>query len=159
MNYAISLCEVESSYLAAVQATVTHQTLGATIMQILGSNKVYKFIKQAGLEKAGHNVIVYKNDQQKVLGNFTKEFVIEVGVQVAAPFEGDGVVICSSTPQGQAVTTLHIGPYDRLGQAHTAIMDWAKANHQPLTGRNWEVYGDWEEDPNKLTTQVFYLLN
>ena len=158
MDYAVSICEVKASYLAVVQATVTHQNLGATIRQILASNKVYWFIKQAGLEKIGHNVIVYKNDLQKASGNLATEFVVEVGVQVGQHFESDSEVICSSMPQGNAVTTLHTGPYNRLGQAHTAIMEWAKVQHYPLTGRSWEVYGDWHEDPNELTTEVFYLL-
>lgn len=158
MNYDINLGEAQPSYLAVVRATVTHQTLGATIRQILGSNRVYTFIKQAGLEKAGHNVMVYKNDQQRVLENGLKEFEIEVGVQVARPFEGDGQVICSSTPEGRVATTIHTGAYDRLGQAHTAIMEWAKAQRLSLTGRSWEIYGDWHEDPNQITTQVFYLL-
>ena len=153
MDYAISLCDVESSYLAAVQANVTHQNLTVTIRQILTSNKVYAFIKQAGVKKFGHNVIMYKNDQQK-----EAVFVIEVGVQVAAFFEGDGQVICSATPHGKAATTVHIGPYDQLGKAHAAIMEWTKANHYAISGRSWEVYGDWQADPNQLTTQVFYLL-
>jgi effector-binding domain-containing protein len=154
MDYAISISKVEVTHLAAVQATVTHQTLGITIRQILASNKVYTSIKQANIKKFGHNVIVYKTDQQKA-----GEFVLEVGVQVATPFESDGgEVICSSTPSGKAITTTHIGPYDQLGKAHDAIMEWAKANNCAITGRNWEVYGDWEADPNQLTTQVFYLL-
>lgn len=158
MNYTVTLCQVESSYLTAVRATVNRQNLGATIRQILNSNAVYQFIRQAGIEKVGHNVIVYRNDQQESFGNLPKEFVIEVGVQVAGSFEGNGELVCSSTPQGRAATTLHTGPYDRLGQAHTAIMDWAKKQGQPLTGLSWEVYGDWQEDSNKLTTEVFYLL-
>ncbi len=158
MNYAIGLCQVESSHLAVVRATVTHQNLGATIRQILAGSQVYQFIKQAGIQKTGHNVILYRNDQQKVLGNGQKEFVIEVGVQVEGPFEGSGQVVCSLTPQGNVATTLHTGPYDHLGQAHTAIMNWAKEQGLPLTGFSWEVYGDWQEDPNKLTTEVFYLL-
>lgn len=155
MEYAISLTEIEATYLAAVRATVTRQTLGATIRQILTANKIYPFIQSAGLQKAGHNVIVYENDRSRNSGN---EFEIEVGVQVAGPFEGNGEVICSSTPAGRAATALHTGPYDRLGQAHAAIMQWAKAQGIALTGRSWEVYGDWHADPNQLTTEVFYLL-
>lgn len=159
-KYAINLCEVQASYLAVVRATVTPQTLGPTIRQILASNQVYQFIKEAGLEKAGHNVMVYRNDHPVVEGKLTKEkeFVLEVGVQVAAPFEGNGQVVCSSTPPGRSATTLHTGPYDQLGQAHTAIMEWARAQGYPLTGLSWEIYGDWHHDPNQLTTQVFYLL-
>ncbi len=158
MNYSVDLCDVEAGYIAAVRATVTHQTLGAAIRQILTGNQVYQFIKEAGLAKAGHNVIVYKNDQTGMAGGHPAEFEIEVGVQVAGPFTGNGQVICSSTPQGRAATTLHPGPYERLGQAHTAVMNWAKAQGHLFTGRSWEIYGDWQENPNDLTTQVFYLL-
>ena len=158
MNYTISLNQVEAGTLAVVRATVTRQSLGPTIRKILTGSSVYEFIKKAGLQKAGHNVIVYKNDEVKASGTFPEEFEIEVGVQVAGPFEGDGQVICSSTPGGNTVTTLHTGPYNRLGQAHTAILDWAREQGPPLTGRSWEVYGDWHQDPNQLTTQVFYLL-
>ncbi len=158
MNYTVNIRQVEPSYLAVVRANVTRQNLAATIRQILTGNQVYQFIKQAGIQKAGHNVIIYRNDQPKVFGNRPTEFVIEVGVQVETLFEGNDQVVSSATPGGRVATTLHTGPYDRLGQAHTAIMDWARIKGYPFTGLSWEVYGDWEEDPNKLTTEVFYLL-
>ena len=156
MDYPVSLTEVKATYLAAVGATVTRQTLGATIRQILAENKIYPFIKNAGLEKAGHNVFVYKTDRVRNPGN---EFDIEIGVQVAGPFEGKGEVICSATPEGRAAMTIHTGQYDRIGQAHTAVMTWARDQGIALTSLNWEIYGDWQEDPNLLATEVFYLLN
>src|SRR5690242_6421130 len=111
MDYAVSLTEVKATYLAAVRATVTRQTLGATIRQILADNKVYRFIKSVGLEKAGHNVFVYETDR---LRNFGNECDIEIGVQVAGLFEGNGEVICSSTPEGRTAMTVHTGHYDRI---------------------------------------------
>lgn len=155
MDYAVSLTEVKATYLAAVRATVTRQTLGATIRRILAENKIYQFIKTSNLEKAGHNVFIYETDRLRNAGN---EIDIEIGVQVAGPFEGNGEVICSATPEGRAAMTVHTGHYDRIGQAHSAVMTWARAQSIALTGRNWEIYGDWQEDPNQLTTEVFYLL-
>jgi effector-binding domain-containing protein len=84
--------------------------------------------------------------------------VIEVGVQVPGPFEGDGRVVCSATPGGTAARALHVGPYDKLGDAHDAVRLWCRKNNHPIAGPNWEVYGDWNEDPNQLETEVFYLL-
>lgn len=158
MKYDVSLTQVESQYLAVVRATVNRQNLGATIREILTKSEIYTFIKNAGVEKAGHNVMVYHNDQNKPLGSQVNEFVLEVGVQVAGAFEGNGQVNCSSTPQGTVATTLHIGPYYQLGLAHDAVQDWSKANHYSLTGLSWEVYGDWNKDPNKMTTEVCYLV-
>jgi effector-binding domain-containing protein len=40
----------------------------------------------------------------------------------------DGEVIRAETPAGLIATAAHIGPYDRLGQAHEAIREWCKAN-------------------------------
>jgi len=49
-------------------------------------------------------------------------------------------------------------PHHQLGGAHDAVQVWCRANNHPITGLSWEVYGDWEEDPQKLQTEVFYLL-
>jgi effector-binding domain-containing protein len=159
MEYTVKLGQVNHSYLAAIRTTANNQNLSAKIREILTASEVYKFIKDEGLEKTGHNLIIYYRDaENKTVPNHIREFVIEVGVQVARPFKGDDRVICSTTPQGTVATVLHTGPYDRLGKAHIAILNWCKENDHSVTGLNWEIYGDWEEDPNKLLTEVFYLL-
>ena len=43
---------------------------------------------------------------------------IDFGVQVARPFERQGDVRCIETPTGEVARTVHVGPYDRLGDAH-----------------------------------------
>jgi effector-binding domain-containing protein len=67
-------------------------------------------------------------------------------------------VVASVLPAGQAATTVHRGPYDRLGDAHRAIRTWCAKNGHDLAGPRWEVYGDWRDDPADLETEVFYLL-
>jgi hypothetical protein len=32
------------------------------------------------------------------------------------------------------------------------------AGHNAIAGPNWEIYGDWTENPEELTTEVCYLL-
>src|SRR5262249_28162531 len=70
---------------------------------------------------------------------------------------GDGVV-CSSTPAGLVATTAHFGPYARLGEAHQAILRWCADHGYKLAGPSWEVYGHWDDDPAKLRTDIYYLL-
>jgi effector-binding domain-containing protein len=84
--------------------------------------------------------------------------VIEVGVQVPGPFDSPGPVVCSATPGGTAARAVHVGPYDRLGEAHDAIREWCKQNNHPIAGPFWEVYGHWNDNPNQLRTDVYYLL-
>jgi effector-binding domain-containing protein len=81
---------------------------------------------------------------------------------VAAPFPGCGEVVGSATPAGLVAATTHYGPYGQLGAAHEGIRRWCGQNGYTLAGPNWEVYGhwndEWNRDPTKITTDVFYLL-
>lgn len=81
------------------------------------------------------------------------------GVQVTRSFEPGDEVECVSTPEGDAATTLHCGPYDRLGEAHRAVHEWIVKNGERMGGWSWEVYGDWNSDPASLETEVIYLLH
>ena len=83
---------------------------------------------------------------------------IDFGVQVSSSFESVGDVQCVITPAGEVAQTIHVGPYDRLGDAHAAIHHWCKANQRPIGGASWEIYGHWNNDPAKLETTIRYLL-
>jgi effector-binding domain-containing protein len=83
---------------------------------------------------------------------------IDFGVQASRSFESDGDVFCAMTPAGQVATTIHVGPYAGLKLAHGAVHTWMKENARPDAGWSWEIYGDWSDDPEKLQTQIFYLL-
>jgi len=85
-----------------------------------------------------------------------------VGVEVDSPIPGYGEVVGSATPDGEVATVMHLGPYDRLHEAHGAITRWCSDHGHPLAGPNWEIYGhwrdEWNNDPGKIETQVCYLL-
>ncbi len=107
-----------------------------------------EFVRSSSLPHPGRNLALYLDD----------EIHLEVGVEVFEPFEGDERVSSSSTPAGTVATTVHMGAYDRLHEAHVAIRQWCSENGHTLAGPNWEVYGHWDDDPAKLRTDVFYLL-
>jgi effector-binding domain-containing protein len=86
------------------------------------------------------------------------EMNIECGVEVFQPFAGNDRVICSCTPAGLVATAAHIGPYNRLGEAHKAVHEWCADHGHLLAGPSWEVYGHWTDDPAQLRTDVFWLL-
>jgi effector-binding domain-containing protein len=87
------------------------------------------------------------------------EIDVECGVEISQPFQGDGRVFCSETPAGLVATTTHWGTYKNLHQAHAAIGSWCEKNGYLTALVNWEVYGHWVDDPSKLRTDVFYLLD
>jgi effector-binding domain-containing protein len=87
---------------------------------------------------------------------------VEIGVELESPFAGHGEVIGSALPAGMVATTVHLGPYQLLGNAHEAIHEWCKQQgHTPIRPC-WEIYGhwldEWNNDPSKIRTDVYYLL-
>lgn len=117
-------------------------------------DQVWAFLRKTpGLRTGGHNIFLYHHPDQ---GEST--MAVDFGVQVTRPFEQSGEVFPTETPAGRVASALHVGPYERLGDTHQAIQTWTAANKMTLAGKSWEIYGDWNEDPTKLETQVEYLL-
>ena len=147
-----------------VTETVTARPIAAVRRQVRASDissawrpaldQVWAFLRRhEGLRTEGHNVFVYHHPVWP-----GEPMNVEFGVEVIGAFEGDGEVVFTRTPAGEIATTLHVGPYDRLGEAHHAIDAWRAANGRGLGGASWEIYGDPTDDPSKLEVQVVYLL-
>jgi effector-binding domain-containing protein len=149
MTEEVRVVEVASAPLAAVRATrVDFPELGKTITASL--DKVYALLRARGVQGLGHNVVVYRMGPPP--------FDVEIGVQTPEPIAPEGEVIATATPAGRVATAVHWGAYDGLGQTHQAIHAWCSANGFRLGAFNWELYGDWSDDPAKLRTDVFYLV-
>ncbi len=110
--------------------------------------EVWEYFRANQLPRPGRHVALYLDG----------EINLEVGVEVAQPIAGDSNVVNSCTPAGPVATTEHLGPYDRLGDAHAAICRWCVEHGHTLAGPNWEVYGHGCDDPTQLRTDVYYLL-
>jgi effector-binding domain-containing protein len=133
-----------------VRRQASQQQLAKVVPDACGT--VWNVIRSQQVAGAGRHVAIYWDCQIN----------LEVGVEVAQPFAGHGEVVGSATPSGPVAATTHYGPYNRLHEAHEAILQWCSANGYKLAGPNWEVYGHWTDecnsDPSKICTDVFYLL-
>ncbi len=113
---------------------------------------VWNVIRSQQIPDAGWHVAIY----------WDGVINLEVGVELATPFAGHGEVVGSSTPAGLVATTTHYGPYGQLHLAHDAIRQWCQSNGYSAGGPNWEIYGHWQDewnrDPSRIRTDVFYLL-
>jgi effector-binding domain-containing protein len=125
-------------WVAAARGPLTGNVSSA-MLALLG--KAWDFVKKSGVKSDGQNVAIYRGG------------MIEAGPRVFEQCEG-----AVTTPSGLAAGTVHMGPYEQLGNAHAAIREWCSANGHALEGTNWEVYGHHEEDPAKRRTDVFHLL-
>jgi effector-binding domain-containing protein len=147
--YQIKIHSVPLRHLAVVRQRLRWSELGSNLIRFL--DRVYSQVRAGKIAQSGHNVFVYRDP--------TKEGVtVEVGIEVSGPFEPIDDVVHSSTPSGEVASTLHVGPYSDLGGAYDALVQWCREHNRPRATTYWEVYGDWNEDPSKLETEVFYLL-
>jgi effector-binding domain-containing protein len=86
------------------------------------------------------------------------ELVIDSGVEVAGGFTARGPVRSVGTPAGEVAAVTHYGDYADLAGAYAALRQWCVAAGRQPSGTGWEVYGDWEEDPARRRTDVYFLL-
>ena len=145
MAYDVEVVEVEARKLASVRGHAPLDNLAPTIMALM--DVVWGFIRSHNVTGTGHNVIRYDATG-----------LTEVGVEVQEDVPGGTRVVMSATPAGRAATTVHWGSYDGVKDASAAVVAWCNANGHALAGESWEVYGDWSDDPEKVRTDVFFLL-
>jgi hypothetical protein len=150
MEYDIRVEQQSGRPLAVVRRRASSQELSRVVPDACGT--VWSVVRAQQIPGAGRHVAVYLDC----------EINLEVGVELDAPFAGFGEVVGSTTPAGLVATTTHYGPYGQLHEAHEAILRWCADNGYTLAGPNWEIYGHWEDewnnDPSKIRTDVFYLL-
>src|SRR5689334_10956037 len=137
MNYEVRVERAEIRPLAVVRRRASPQELARVVPAACGT--VWNVIRARGIKGAGRHVAVYLDGQIN----------LQVGVELASAFAGDGEVVSSATPGGAVATAVHFGPYHRLGQAHEAIRRWCAEHGHELAGPNWEIYGHWQDEWNR----------
>lgn len=148
MQYDVRTGRADPRSLAAVRATTTHQRLGADIVRLL--DIVWPVLREQDV-RTGHNVVVYYGGDGGVM-------TIDAGVEVFTEFADRGEVRLISTPSGDMAATAHYGEYSDMAAAYEALEQWCNDNGRRPAGVNWEIYGDWDDDPANRRTDIYFLL-
>jgi AraC family transcriptional regulator len=82
----------------------------------------------------------------------------QAGFPVAAPVAEAGKIQPGELRGGQAATTWHVGPYERLPEAFEAVSAWIAANGETEASPPWESYRSdpGETPPDELRTEVVW---
>jgi effector-binding domain-containing protein len=137
---------------AAVRREVEPDQVGSAWGPAVGL--VWNFLRRhPGLWTDGHNMFVYHHPKDP-----DAPLSCDFGVEVTRPFEAAGEVYATQTPGGEAVVTVHRGPYHRMNEAYGAIDQWMEANRRESAGHVWEIYGDPTPDPADSETTIVHLL-
>jgi len=148
VDYEVHTERPQPRSLAAIRARIPADRVGPEIIRQL--DVIWPLLRAQGAA-TGHNVVVYHGATDGVL-------TVDVGVEVPAGFVPDVDVQPAATPEGEAATAAHFGDYSGLGGAYAALERWCASNDRRPAGVNWEVYGDWDDDPAKVRTDVYFLL-
>ena len=141
----VRVIRVEPQPLAVVRRQASFAQLPSTVGEAL--EIVRAFLREHAIAM-GQTVILYHDQLMN----------LEAGFEVMAALPPHEEVVYSSTPGGLVASVTYWGPYEGVSLAHTAIARQCVAGGLRLDGRNWEVYGEWSDDPEQLRTDVFYLL-
>jgi effector-binding domain-containing protein len=145
----VSIETVTAQPMAAVAARTDFAGLPNAIRS--GLDKVYAVLRAGDYGPLGCNTVHYAPGMPMM--------DLLIGVRLTRPFGApEGEVVPAETPAGEAVHAVYFGDYGKMKPAHDAARAEAARLGRPITGASWEVYGDWSDDPEKLRTDIYYLL-
>jgi effector-binding domain-containing protein len=82
---------------------------------------------------------------------------VEAGFPVVTAIEPDGDVRPSYLPGGPAVATIHVGAYEEIAPAYSALAAWVTGHGGKPAGDAWESYlsdPTGNTDPSAMRTEV-----
>ena len=143
------IVEREAQPVASIRVKIKPADVSAQLAILLP--EVWARIKAAGAKEAGPPFSRYHSVSDT-------EIDLEAGIPVKKPFEEKGRVKNSELPAGKAVTCWHIGPYEKLVDAHAGLQAHLAEKKLKARGGCWEVY--WTDpgmvpDQSKWRTQLF----
>jgi effector-binding domain-containing protein len=146
--YTVATTRIVARPTAVVRGKVPLTEVGGFVAHAFGS--VAAYLERLDVAMAGMPYGRFRH-----LGD--GEFEVEAGFPVATPIEPEGEVEPSSLPGGPAVSTWHLGPYDRVGPAYEAVLGWIERHGYEPEGPAWEVYytdPHLQPDPREWRTEV-----
>jgi len=145
----VKIERLDSVPLAVIRRQAQASELSRVVPECCGL--VWKAVR-AQQAKGGRHIALY----------WDASIRLEVGVELFGPFTPQGDVVLSATPAGLVASATYFGPYGGLGAAHEAVRRWCEDHQRQLAGPSWEIYGHWQDDwnanPSRIRTDVYYLL-
>lgn len=88
----------------------------------------------------GHQIALAGPPFTRYLEMSHGHFTIEVGMPVARVATSEGEIAARELPGGSVAVAIHSGPYQLLGDTHTAVEAWVRAQGLEPSGPAWESY-------------------
>jgi len=132
MTYEVAVEQRPEQAAAVVQGVVSHDELSAFLAAAFG--EVGVVLAQQGIFPSGPPLARYRLEP----GGFD----VEAGFPVPRPVMPTGRVQPTTLPGGEVAETVHVGPYEGIAAAYTAVAAWLETDGRHPTGAPWELYLD-----------------
>ena len=123
--------QIEAQPAAVIRTKARQPELGPVMDELFPA--VLAFIQASGAQPAGPPFCRY-------LSTGGEEWDIECGMPVTGSVTGKGGVEAAELPGGAVLSTMHVGPYETLGQSWDALDRWVKEEGKIPGGAAWELY-------------------
>lgn len=143
MTYDITVITSDPQTVAVVTEQVAHDAIGPFLGRAFG--EILAAVGESAV--AGPPFARY---------DFSEDgFLVTAGFPVAATVQPSGPIGIDVLPGGQVATTTHIGPYEAVAGAYSAVEAWMAAHEWVPAGAPWESYLDGPEVAAPRTVVVW----
>ncbi len=140
MEYEIAVRTIEPQPVMSVRLKCHAAEIGAVLREVLP--EVWRHIEHHEGRPAGPPFTRYHDYADGRVD-------LEAGIPVESPLPEGGRVRAGELPGGRVVTTVHVGPYEKLPEAHDALHVWMREHGHAPDGPQWEYYlTDPGEEPD-----------
>jgi effector-binding domain-containing protein len=148
MSHEVKIATEQGRHLAVTRFDARPEDMGQKQGAAFGS--VAGYLARIGVAVVGPAVSCYEMAEDV--------FHVASGFVVEGPFEPGEGVEPFQLPECEVATTVHIGPYDQLGQAYDALKAGAAAQGRKVEGSGimWEEYWTGPEAPPEETRTVVF---
>jgi len=150
VSYKIEVKDLDAQPVVSIRVQCHAAEIGATLAEILP--EVWAYLRKQNTFPSGPPFTRYHGFKDNRVD-------IEGGMPVSQDMAGAGRVVPGELPGGVAVCTVHMGPYEKLPEAHDALHVWMREQQKEAAGPQWEYY--WtdpgkEPNPEKRKTELIW---
>lgn len=149
----IEVKDIAAQKAVSIKTTVPSASIGQKMGELYG--KLFSHLGNNSVQPAGHPFTVYYSYDP----NGNTEF--EAGVPVSKDVQGTDEIKFKEYPAMKVLSTLYVGPYEKVGPVYEALKKYATDNKLETQPLSWEIYltdPTSETDPNKYQTIIYFVL-
>jgi effector-binding domain-containing protein len=146
----IEVKQVEAQKAIVIKVTVATREIGQKMGEVYG--KLFSYSGANNITPAGPPFSVYYEFDPN--GNTT----FEAGFPVSQVVKSEGDVVYKEYPAMKVVSTLYVGPYEKMMEPYTALDKYIKDNKLETIKTSWEVYltNPMEVKPEENKTIIYF---